>query len=129
MEILILLENNQDFVVFGTGKPLRQFLYSLDAAELIIWALLNYQDEEPIIISVSEEDEISIGDAARAVVDAFHFKGNMVFDTSRSDGQYKKTASNAKLLKLFPDFEFTPFKQAIQESVDWFVKNYEVARK
>lgn len=122
-------ETGGDFVVFGTGKPLRQFCYSLDCAELLLWTLLNYNQNEPVILSVSEEEEISIGDAARSIVDALQFKGNVVFDTSRADGQYKKTASNAKLMSLYPNYKFTPFKDAVQQSVDWFVSNFETARK
>ncbi|GFR04940.1 GDP-L-fucose synthase, partial [Trichonephila clavata] len=51
------------------------------------------------------------------------------FDTTKSDGQHKKTASNEKLRKYKPDFVFTPFKEAVKESVDWFIANYETARK
>eukprot|EP00631_Chrysoreinhardia_giraudii_P001482 CAMPEP_0197422592 /NCGR_PEP_ID=MMETSP1170-20131217/16962_1 /TAXON_ID=54406 /ORGANISM="Sarcinochrysis sp, Strain CCMP770" /LENGTH=59 /DNA_ID=CAMNT_0042949937 /DNA_START=1 /DNA_END=180 /DNA_ORIENTATION=+ len=57
------------------------------------------------------------------------FKGNVVFDTSKADGQYKKTASNKKLRKLRPDFEFTPMDVALKSVVDWFVANYDSARK
>ena len=57
------------------------------------------------------------------------FEGNVVFDTSKSDGQFKKTASNAKLRELKPDFVFTPFDAGIQKAVDWFVANYETCRK
>ena len=39
------------------------------------------------------------------------FEGNIVFDTSKSDGQFKKTASNRKLRELYPDFKFTPIDQ------------------
>ncbi len=39
------------------------------------------------------------------------FEGNIVFDTTKSDGQYKKTASNKKLRELYPDFQFTPIDQ------------------
>ena len=63
------------------------------------------------------------------VTKAFKFEGNTVHDTTRSDGQFKKTASNAKLRKYLPDFKFTPMEQAIQETVDWFIQNYETARK
>ena len=45
------------------------------------------------------------------------------------DGQYKKTASNAKLRSLLPDYKFTPMKEGIAAAVKWFVDNYEVARK
>ena len=42
-----------------------------------------------------------------------NFKGKIVFDTSKSDGQYKKTASNKKLKDLYPDFTFTPIQEVI----------------
>ena len=45
-------------------------------------------------------------------IEAMDFKGNIVFDTSKSDGQYKKTASNKKLKALYPDFQFTPISEA-----------------
>uniref|UniRef100_A0A668SVF9 GDP-L-fucose synthase n=1 Tax=Oreochromis aureus TaxID=47969 RepID=A0A668SVF9_OREAU len=109
--------------------PLRQFIYSLDLARLFLWVLREYPEVEPIILSVGEEDEVSIKEAAEAVVDALGFKGEVVFDTSKADGQFKKTASNAKLCRYLPDFTFTPFNQALKETCDWFVANYDTARK
>ncbi|XP_043340335.1 GDP-L-fucose synthase isoform X2 [Cervus elaphus] len=97
--------------VWGTGRPRRQFIYSLDLARLFIWALREYDEVEPIILSVGEEDEVSIQEAAEAVVEAMDFHGEVTFDTTKSDGQFKKTASNAKLRAYLPDFQFTPFKQ------------------
>jgi len=120
-------------VVFGTGSPRRQFIYSIDLAKLILWVLLNYNEVEPIILSVGEEDEISIGEAAQLVADAFtketSIKLELKYDKSFSDGQFKKTASNAKLRKYLPHFAFTPMSQGIQETVQWFVGNYETVRK
>ena len=43
--------------------------------------------------------------------------------------QFKKTASNAKLMRLNPDFKFTPFREAVQKTCKWFEENYEIARK
>lgn len=65
----------------------------------------------PHCVVVGEEDEVSIKEAAEAVVEAMDFKGEVKYDTTKSDGQFKKTASNAKLRKYRPDFKFTPFKQ------------------
>uniref|UniRef100_A0A914ZTP3 GDP-L-fucose synthase n=1 Tax=Parascaris univalens TaxID=6257 RepID=A0A914ZTP3_PARUN len=115
--------------VFGSGAPLRQFIYSLDLARLFVWVLRNYEEIEPIILSVGEEDEVSIMDAVNSIVKAFDFKGEIVQDKSKADGQFKKTASNAKLRRYLPHFKFTPFDVAIKESVDWFAANYEDARK
>jgi GDP-L-fucose synthase len=53
-------------------------MYSLDAAELLLWALLNYNEDTPIIISTDEEDEISIGDVANMVTDSFELKQKVV---------------------------------------------------
>lgn len=77
---------------------------------------------------MDEAQEKSIAQVAETLVEAFNFKGKMMYDTSAADGQYKKTASNAKLRRYLPDFQFTPFEQAIKETVDWYIKNYDHAR-
>lgn len=122
-------KNGTPLVIWGSGKPLRQFIYSIDLARLIVWVLREYNEIDPIILSVDEEQEVSIKDTALTVAEAFDFKGEVIFDTTKSDGQYKKTASNQKLRKYKPDFVFTPFKEAVKQTVDWFISNYETARK
>ncbi|KAG7268733.1 hypothetical protein CRUP_034567 [Coryphaenoides rupestris] len=82
-------KEGKPLVVWGSGTPRRQFIYSLDLARLILW----------------------------------------VFDTTKSDGQFKKTASNVKLMRYLPDFAFTPFDKALKDTCDWFVANYDNARK
>ncbi|KAF0484139.1 epimerase-domain-containing protein [Gigaspora margarita] len=121
-------KNGTPFVVAGSGKPLRQFIYSRDLAKLFIWVLREYDEVDPIILSVGEKDEVSIKDVADAIVNAIDFKGGYSFDTTKADGQYKKTASNEKLLKYLPDFQFTLFETAVKESVEWFTQNYDNAR-
>lgn len=120
-------------VVFGTGSPRRQFIYSLDLAKLILWTLTNYNEIEPIILSVGEEDEVSIGESAQMVADAFteitSIKMELEYDSSYSDGQFKKTASNVKLRKYLPEFKFTPMADGIRQTVQWLISNYESARK
>ncbi|KAK9503696.1 hypothetical protein O3M35_010212 [Rhynocoris fuscipes] len=125
----VISKGEDVFTVMGTGKPLRQFIYSTDLAKLIIFVLRNYDQVEPIILSVDEEDELSIADVAKYIADAFGFTGKIVFDTTKADGQFKKTASNAKLKKILPkEFQFTPFPIAIKETVDWFKNNQHIAR-
>ncbi|XP_029293107.1 GDP-L-fucose synthase-like [Cottoperca gobio] len=114
--------------VCGSGAPRRQFVYSLDVGRLIIWVLREYEEIDPIILSVGGEDEISIKEAVDFIAEALDFKGNMHFDTTLSDGQMKKTANNAKLRRYLPDFTFTPLKEAIKMTCDWFVDNPDIAR-
>ncbi|XP_033101953.1 GDP-L-fucose synthase-like isoform X2 [Anneissia japonica] len=122
-------EDDTEFTIWGTGSPRRQFIYSKDLARLFIWVLREYDDISPIILSVGEEDEVSIKEVADMIIEACEFRGKVILDTSKSDGQFKKTASNAKLKNLQPDFKFTPIEQAIKETVTWFMENYETARK
>lgn len=121
--------SNQDFIVKGSGKPLRQFIYSDDLARLIIWTLENYNDKT-IILSVPEKDEVSIEFVARLIARSFNYEDRIKFDESYSDGQYKKTADNTKLMNLLNnDFEFTDIKIGIKKTVDWFLENYDILRK
>lgn len=117
-----------DVTVCGSGAPMRQFIFSLDLARLIIWVLREYNEVDPIILSVGEEDEVSIKDAMSIITQALEFEGKILFDTSMSDGQMKKTASNGKLRGYRPDFAFTPLNEAIKKTCDWFVANYDTAR-
>jgi GDP-L-fucose synthase len=120
----------EPFVVWGSGKPLRQFIYSEDLGALMVWTLEHYEDlSTPIILSVGEEDEVSIAQVAELVAKQMGYTTGLQFDTSKSDGQFKKTASNKKLLSLNPSFKFTPIEEGIKKSVDWFVENYQAARK
>ncbi|XP_041429916.1 GDP-L-fucose synthase-like [Xenopus laevis] len=105
----------------------RQFIYSLDVARLFIWVLREYNEVDPSILSVGEEDEVSIKEAAESIVAAMEFKGELIFDSTKSD--VKKTASNHKLRKYLPDFQFTPLNKVVQETCNWFDCNYAQARK
>ena len=118
-----------DFVVWGSGAPLRQFIHAADLAALTVWALREYDSVEPIILSVDEADEVSIADVARLVAAAAGFAGRIVFDASKADGQFKKTASNKKLRALRPDFAFKPIAEGIAETVAWLREHYDEARK
>lgn len=124
-------QKSEPLTVWGSGSPMRQFIFSEDLARLMIWTIRNYDEVDPLIISVGEEDEISIRAAAETVAASMGLDPakDIVFDTSKADGQFKKTASNAKLKRLLPDFQFTPFDKAVQISCQWFRDNYEVARK
>jgi GDP-L-fucose synthase len=126
-KLYLAKQNKTDFVVWGTGKPLREFIYSKDIAKIAEWILANYKGEEPLI--VSGDEEISIKDLVGLLVDEFKFKGKVIFDSTKPDGQFKKPSDNSKIKELIPDFKYTPFEQGIKETVNWFIENYETARK
>jgi len=117
------------FTIWGSGTPLRQFIYSLDLAELVVWVMREYHSPDPITLSVDEAAEVSIKEAALSVVKAMKFEGEVIFDTTKADGQFKKTACNKKLRSYLPEYKFTSMDDGIQKSVDWFLANYETIRK
>jgi len=118
-------KNKESFIVKGSGKPLRQFIYSEDLANLIMIVLEKYEEREPIILAVDEEN--TIREAAEYIAECFEMN-DLIFDTSFEDGQYKKTADNSKIKNLC-DYKFKSLKEGIKESVKWFKENYEIARK
>ena len=119
--------NNEPLIVWGTGKPLREFIYNKDVAKLTTWVLENYNESEPIILSPSEE--ISIKELVNMIVDIMDFKGDVIWDDTKPDGQYRKPTDNSKLRKYLPDFEFTPLYDGLRETINWFINNYEKVRK
>jgi len=122
-------KNGTAFEIWGTGAALRQFIYNIDLGKLFIWAVREYQEIDPIIFTPDESDEVSIKDVAMMILEAFDYKGEVKFLTDKPDGQLKKTASNAKLRRYLPQFQFTPTRQAVRETVQWYVHNYQLARK
>jgi len=125
----IAKKENKPFTIWGSGTPLRQFIYSLDLAELTVWVMRQYHSPDPITLSVDEASEVPIKDVAIAVAKAMQFEGEIIFDTDKADGQFKKTACNKKLRGYRPDYQFTSIEEGVQKSVDWFVANYETCRK
>ena len=121
-KVFLAKQDGTDLVVWGTGKPLREFIFSQDIAKLSVWALDNYLERSPIIFSPS--NEISIRAVVELIVSKLGFNGNVVFDESKPDGQYRRTTDNTKLLKYRPDFSFTPLEEGIETTVNWFLKNY-----
>ena len=65
-------KNNTDLTIWGSGKPLRQFIYSEDLARLTVWVMRNYHSPDPIILSVGEKDEVSIADVALMIASMYH---------------------------------------------------------
>jgi GDP-L-fucose synthase len=117
-------KENNNFVIKGTGKPLRQFIYSEDLAKLIM-IVFEKNITENIILSVPESYEISIGDVGKIIAKCFDYEDRVVFDENYSDGQYKKTVSVDKLLEYIDeDFTFIPIEEGIKKAVDYFIINF-----
>jgi|UniRef100_A0A6C0ALA0 GDP-L-fucose synthase len=124
----LLLGN--ELIAYGTGKPLRQFLYVEDFARIILDVLLgdHYNVTTPLICCNDQEYTIkNIVDMIAFYIgidnDAIHW------DTTKSDGCMKKTVTNAKFKSFYPDFQFTPIDKGLEKTYSWFKENYPHIRK
>ncbi len=120
-------KNNTPFKIWGSGKPLREFIFSKDVAKLTEWVLDNYESNEPLILSTSEE--VSIKDVVNLIVKHMSFTGEIIWESDKPDGQFRKPSDNSKLLSHLPEFKFTSLDDGLKETIEWFVKNYENCRK
>lgn len=126
-KLYLAQRDNTDFVVWGSGKSKREFIFSNDLGKMVDFVLNEYTEPSPIILSTSEE--ILIAEVVDILVQTFNFKGKVVFDTTKPEGQYRRPSDNSKIKSYMPDFQFTPFEVAIGETVEWFINNYNTARK
>lgn len=113
--------------IWGSGSPMREFIYSHDVARLLIDLLDFYQANDPIVLSTGVET--SIKELVVTIAKAVDFKGDILWDDTKPDGQYRKPSNNGPLKALFPDFKFTGLEKGVERTVKWFAENYPNVRK
>lgn len=120
-------KNRKTFEVWGDGTPLREFVYSKDVANIVDLLVQKYTGTEPVIIS--NPTEYSIKQVVDLIVEYMGFKGKVKWLTDKPNGQHRKPSSNAKLLSIIGDYEFTTLEKGLKESIEWFILNYPNVRK
>ena len=110
--------NNKIPVFWGSGNPLREFTYTKDIAKILLWMVENYDDEKPLNIGNSKE--YAIKDLVRIVSELLDYQGDIQWDKTMPEGQYKKPSSNYKFKELRPDFEFTDLSVGLSENIQWY---------
>ena len=114
-------KNLSEVIVWGTGKPIREWLYVDDGAEILIKSLLVKPFIEPVNVGVGKG--ISIIDLAKLIKDIVGYKGKIVLDKSKPDGAPYKTMDNKKLKKIFNWEPKTNLEDGIRKTVEWYKKN------
>jgi GDP-L-fucose synthase len=108
---------------WGTGKATREFLYVEDAAEGILLAAEHYNASDPV--NLGSGFEISIRDLTETIARLTGFTGEIVWDTSKPDGQPRRRLDTGKAAQLF-DFQATvDFAEGLRRTVDWYVGTLE----
>jgi len=113
------IESNEDkVVVWGTGKPTREFLYVEDAAEGIVLAAAKYNKSAPI--NLGSGFEISIKDLVDLIAKLAGFKGQITWDTSKPDGQPRRRLDTSKAEREFGFEAKTNFEEGLEETIKWY---------
>lgn len=114
-------ENLPEVIVWGTGKPIREWLYIDDCVEAFMRALEIPSIVEPI--NVGQGVGISIAEMAKMIKEIVGYEGVLVFDTSKPDGAPYKVMSVERMKGIFNWLPSTPLEEGIKKTVDWYYKN------
>jgi len=110
----------KEIVVWGTGKATREFFYVEDAAEAIILAMEKYNKSEPVNIGAGFE--ISIRDLTEIIVELTGFKGKLVWDATKPDGQPRRMLDTSRAWKEFDFQAKTGFREGLQKTIAWYLR-------
>lgn len=111
--------------IWGTGKPVRDWLYVEDGAEGILRAGAVYNEIEPL--NIASGVGISVTDLALLIKKIIGYNGQLIYDTSRQDGALKKTFGVHKMKKILNWFPKTPLEEGVKKTAEWLDKNYKYA--
>lgn len=108
-------------VVWGTGSASREFLYVEDAAEAIILATERYNKSDPVNIGAGFE--ITIKDLVELITRLTDFKGKIIWDTSKPDGQPRRMLDVSRAEREFGFKAETNFEEGLKKTIKWYLNN------
>lgn len=111
--------------VWGTGRPIREFLYVEDCVEGILLAAEKYNDTEPLNIGTGVGT--SIRELAETINDVVGFEGEMVWNTSKPDGQMLKVLDVTRMKAELGWLPPTSLRDGLKKTIDWYIENKEAA--
>lgn len=116
-------EKRHNIVAWGTGEATREFLYVEDAAEAIVRGAEKY--EKPAPVNIGSGMEIKIRDLVTMIKQFVGYEGELVWDTTKPDGQPRRCLDTSRAFQEFGWRAHTPFQEGLKRTIDWFVSNYD----
>ena len=108
----------KEIVVWGTGKATREFLYVEDAAKAILLATERFDKPDPV--NIGSGFEISIRDLAELIAELTGFKGRIVWDPTKPDGQPRRMLDVSRAQQEFGFKAETPFRKGLEKTIAWY---------
>ena len=112
--------NKKEVVVWGSGTPLREFLFVDDLAEACIFLMHNYNDTE--FVNIGTGVDVTIKELAETIKEIVGFSGNLVFDASKPDGTPRKLLDVSKINNLGWKYK-VDLKNGIEKTLEWVKEN------
>ena len=113
------VNNEKEVVLWGTGKPRREFIYAYDLVKILYQLMLKYDEEA--IINVGTEEDISIQELSMLIKEVVDYQGKIVFDSSMPDGTMEKRLDVSKLKQVI-NITYTKLFHGIQQSFQHDIK-------
>lgn len=113
-----ILEKQTSIIVWGDGSPTREFLYVDDCAEGILLAAERYNGDEPV--NLGSGMEISIKDLVHLIADLTGFKGEIRWDTSKPNGQPRRSLDVSRAEAYFGFKAKIPFEEGLKHTIAWY---------
>ena len=115
--------NKKNVVLWGDGTPLREFTYSKDLADILLFLLAHYDEPEPI--NIGNTKEYSIKEVAEMIAEITEFTGEIVWDISKPSGQYRKPSDGSKLVELgWEQKNYKDLRKSLTETYKWVILKY-----
>jgi GDP-L-fucose synthase len=111
-------------IVWGDGSPTREFLYAGDAAEGILLATERYNDSDPVNLGSGEE--ISIKELVTIIAEETGFTGEIVWDTSKPNGQPRRKLDTSRAEERFGFRSQTTFREGLRNVIQWYLAEREM---
>jgi GDP-L-fucose synthase len=112
-------QGEKEVVIWGTGSPTREFLYVEDAAEGIALAIEKYDKPDPV--NLGSSNEISIKDLATLILELTGFKGDVIWDKEKPDGQPRRSLDTSRAEREFGFHAHTSFREGLRRTIDWYI--------
>ncbi len=115
------IEKNKNVEIWGSGKPLREFLYVNDLADAIKFIIDNNVRDE--LINIGSGEEITIKDLANLICEVIGYNGSLLFDSSMPDGNPRKLLDSSIINSLGWKAK-TKLKDGLEKTYKWYVENF-----
>ena len=113
-----MVESEDEVVLWGDGSPTREFLYVDDCVDGLVLAAERYDGADPVNLGASRE--ISIRDLAELIADVTGFEGAITWDTTKPNGQPRRSVDGTRARELFGFEARTPLRDGIERTVAWY---------